>query len=249
MIEKTLDLKLKRLHADPLRCKDFILADAKDADMALAIGAPGKSPKAHSGELRYRSLQEFRNLAGEIVHQGLVDIMLMTVSTSEVLTIRERLFDNSSVTPAIRANDTTDIWLAGGTGGSNFITNTAATTSVLTIDGDINEVYSGLIGAGTLAGSTDNVALVLASSNTGTLTLNRSAGNTYSGGTTINGGRLLVSGDPAVSPTGSGSVAVNNGGTQKPRWATRNTPAAARARSSPAAASLAAARAPTNSNP
>jgi hypothetical protein len=30
-----------------------------------------------------------------------------------VVAVRERLFDDSPVTPAIRANDTTDIWLAG----------------------------------------------------------------------------------------------------------------------------------------
>jgi hypothetical protein len=50
----------------------------------------------------------------ELVEQGLVDIMLMSVSSSDVLAVRERLFDKSSVTPAVRANDTTDIWLAGG---------------------------------------------------------------------------------------------------------------------------------------
>jgi hypothetical protein len=45
-----------------------------------------------------------------------VDIMLMSASTSEVLTVQERLFDHSHVTPAARANDTTDIHLpAGGT--------------------------------------------------------------------------------------------------------------------------------------
>ena len=38
----------------------------------------------------------------------------MSASTSEVLTLRERIFDSSHVTPAIRANDTTDIWLAQG---------------------------------------------------------------------------------------------------------------------------------------
>ena len=37
--------------------------------------------------------------------------MLMSRSTSEVLTIDERLFDNSAHTPAVRANDTTDIHL------------------------------------------------------------------------------------------------------------------------------------------
>src|SRR5437588_6941880 len=113
-MEKSLDLKLKRIHADPHGCKDFILADAKDADMALAIGAPGRSPEAHSGELRYRSLAEFRDVIEQIVGQGLVDIMLMSASTNEALTIRKRIFDNSPVTPAARANDTTDIHIVRG---------------------------------------------------------------------------------------------------------------------------------------
>src|SRR5881296_3270028 len=111
MTQKTLDLKLARIHADPFRCQDFILADAKDADMALAIGAPGRSPEAHPGEVRYRSLQEFRDVIVQIVEQGLVDIMLMSASTSEVLTIQRRLFDKSTVTPAARVNDTTDIYI------------------------------------------------------------------------------------------------------------------------------------------
>src|SRR6266436_1503325 len=114
MVEKSLDQKLKRIHADPHGCKDFILADAKDADMALAIGAPGKSPEAHSGELRYRSLSEFRDIIEQIVEQGLVDIMLMSASTSEVLTIHKRIFDKSHVTSAVRVNDTTDIHIIRG---------------------------------------------------------------------------------------------------------------------------------------
>lgn len=113
-MEKSLDLKLKRIHADPHGCKDFILADAKDADMALAIGAPGRSPEAHSGELRYRSLAQFRDIIEQIVEQKLVDIMLMAASTSEVLTIQKRIFDDSPVTPAVRANDTTDIHIIRG---------------------------------------------------------------------------------------------------------------------------------------
>src|SRR5262249_48290561 len=114
MIPKSLDLKLARIHANPRGARDFILADAKDADMALAIGAPGRSPEAHSGELRYRSLQEFRDVIVQIVEQKLVDIMLMSASTSEVLTIQQRLFDQSPVTPAARANDTTDIHIVRG---------------------------------------------------------------------------------------------------------------------------------------
>src|SRR5437879_7585094 len=114
MPTKSVDLKLARIHADPHGCKDFILADAKDADMALAIGAPGRSPEAHSGELRYRTLAEFREQIEQIVEQGLVDIMLMSASTSEVLTIHKRIFENSQVTPAARVNDTTDIHIIRG---------------------------------------------------------------------------------------------------------------------------------------
>jgi DhnA family fructose-bisphosphate aldolase class Ia len=114
MAEKALDQKLARIIADPRGCKDFILADAKDADMALAIGAPGRSPEAHSGELRHRSLHEFRDLIEQVVAYGLVDIMLMSASTSEVLTIHKRIFDHSHVTPAARVNDTTDIHIIRG---------------------------------------------------------------------------------------------------------------------------------------
>jgi len=106
-------VKLARILADP-SCRDFILADAKDADMAFGIAAPGRSPEHYAHEGRFRSLDEFRELIRQNVRQGLVDIMLISASTNEVLTIRERLFENSHVTPAIRANDTTDIWLAQG---------------------------------------------------------------------------------------------------------------------------------------
>src|SRR3954470_9622189 len=104
-MQKSLDQKLARIHADPLGAKDFILADAKDADMALSIGAPGRSPEAHCGELKYRSLQEFRDIIEQVVQQGLIDVMLMSAHTNEILTIQKRIFDNSHVTPGARAND------------------------------------------------------------------------------------------------------------------------------------------------
>lgn len=113
-MQKSLDERLARIHADPVRCGDFILADAKDADMALSIGAPGRSPEVHVGETRYRSLQEFRDIIEQIVEQRLVDIMLMSAHTSEILTIQKRIFDASPVTPAARANDTTDIHIVRG---------------------------------------------------------------------------------------------------------------------------------------
>ena len=111
---KSLDRKLAAIAADPSGCREFILADAKDADMAFGMGAPGLSPERHDSELQFRSLAEYRDQMRQIVQGGLVDIMLMSASTNEELTIRERLFDGTEVTPAVRANDTTDIHVVRG---------------------------------------------------------------------------------------------------------------------------------------
>ncbi|MCL6502586.1 MAG: hypothetical protein K6T86_07865 [Pirellulales bacterium] len=113
-MEKSLDRKLAAIHADPAGCKEFILADAKDADMALGIGAPGRSPEMHAGEVRFRTLEEYRQQIRQVVQHGVVDIMLMSASTSQILTIEERLFDHSHVTPAARANDASDIFVVRG---------------------------------------------------------------------------------------------------------------------------------------
>src|SRR3954453_17894856 len=112
-MDKSLDRKLATIRAEP-GCREFLLADAKDADMAFGIGAPGRSPEAHPGEVRSRTLEEYRENMRLITRQGLVDIMLMSASSNHALTIRERLFDGTTVTPAVRANDTTDIHLASG---------------------------------------------------------------------------------------------------------------------------------------
>jgi hypothetical protein len=107
---KSLDDKLARIHADPERSRDFILADAKDADMAFGLAATGVDPATGQP----RSLAEFRDQMREVVRQGLVDIMLMSVSSCEVLAGDERLFETSPVTPAVRANDSTDIHVLTG---------------------------------------------------------------------------------------------------------------------------------------
>lgn len=112
-MQKTLDTKIAEIHANP-NCKTFIIADAKDADMAFGMASPGMSPEAHSGEARFRTLEEYRQLIRQMAASELVDIMLMSVSTSDVLTLQERIFDSSPVTPAIRANDTTDVHVARG---------------------------------------------------------------------------------------------------------------------------------------
>jgi hypothetical protein len=112
-VPKSLDRKLAAIHADPRGSKEFILADAKDADMGFGLPSTGR--KFRPGEPpRVRSLAEYRDQIREITRQGLVDIMLMSTSTSDLLAVQEKLFDESHVTPAIRANDATDVFVMRG---------------------------------------------------------------------------------------------------------------------------------------
>src|SRR2546426_10357350 len=95
-MQKSLDQKIANIRANPGGAKDFILADAKDADMATGLAATGKDPITG----RPRTLAEYRDQMRAVVKQGLVDIVLMSASTSELLTIKERRFDDSPITPA-----------------------------------------------------------------------------------------------------------------------------------------------------
>lgn len=121
---KSLDVKLAEILANR-SSRAFILADAKDADMAFGVRAPGPrrylashgsrpaqfSPEVWSrDEFGFRNLPEFLDVIREVVHQGMVDIMLMSAYVNEQLSIKEGLFRGSQVTPAARANDTTDVW-------------------------------------------------------------------------------------------------------------------------------------------
>ncbi len=121
---KSLEQKLAEIKANR-SSRAFIIADAKDADMAFGVRATGpRSYLAQRGarparfspevwtrdEFGYRNLPEFLDIIREVTHQGLVDIMLMSAYVNEQLTIKEGLFKNSHVTPAARANDTTDVW-------------------------------------------------------------------------------------------------------------------------------------------
>ena len=58
---------------------------------------------------RPRSYPEYLQAMREMVTSGLVDLMLMSASCAESL-IEECVFENSPVSPAVRYNDTTDIW-------------------------------------------------------------------------------------------------------------------------------------------
>jgi hypothetical protein len=124
-VTKSLDTKLTAIKAGR-GGRDFIIADAKDADMAFGVRAPGPrsylaargahparfSPEVwNREEFGYRNLPEFLDIIREVTSQGLIDIMLMSAYVNEQLTIKEGLFRDSPVTPAARANDTTDVWV------------------------------------------------------------------------------------------------------------------------------------------
>lgn len=105
---KSLDQKLQKIADGKYTPKQFIVADAKDPDMAGGAGAAGpvdlSNPNGPS-----RTKQQFYDSVCDIIDDGEIDIMLTSVSTLEVIDARGA-FKKSHVTPAIRANDATDIW-------------------------------------------------------------------------------------------------------------------------------------------
>jgi DhnA family fructose-bisphosphate aldolase class Ia len=107
---RTLDQKLANIRGGRYTPADFIIADAKDGDIGFGRAAPVPD-RARPGYFTPRAthLQAIRDMTAS----GLVDIMLMSASTGERLS-NEGLFKDGPVTPAIRLNDTTDIWSARG---------------------------------------------------------------------------------------------------------------------------------------
>jgi hypothetical protein len=91
---KRMDQKLARIRAGAYKPTDFIIADAKDGDMAFGIATPGKSADG-----RYRPLADYRADMVRVIDSDLVDIMLTS---------------KTEITPAVRLNDTSDIWQARG---------------------------------------------------------------------------------------------------------------------------------------
>lgn len=110
---KRLDEKLARIRAGQYRRQDFIIADAKDPDMGPSLTWTGPKREPDGSWTRYRTRDEFLDQIRAVVRQGIVDIMLMSASNTERL-CAEGLFADSAVKPAIRANDTTDIWRMRG---------------------------------------------------------------------------------------------------------------------------------------
>ncbi len=112
-----LDQKLDRIRGGSYVPQDFIIADAKDGDMGGGAGAMGIDPQ--TGLARPASV--YRTAMKEMTVSGLVDIMLMSLSSAEVLA-EECDFAKHDVTPAVRLNEGTDIW---GHRGASYRTHAA----------------------------------------------------------------------------------------------------------------------------
>ena len=97
-MSRRLDRKLDAILAGRYTPDDFIIADAKDADMAFGVTAPWR------GRTRADYLEDMRAL----VAADALDILLTSASNGERLAADGSLDDE--VTLAVRANDTTDIW-------------------------------------------------------------------------------------------------------------------------------------------
>ena len=103
-MKKSLDAKLADLCNNP-NSDAFIIAYAADPDMSKGLATLTDDTP---------SIQAYYDDLVDITEQAKIDVLLTSVSTMDVLAREKRLFDTSPVTPAVRANDTTDLWDATG---------------------------------------------------------------------------------------------------------------------------------------
>ena len=106
---RRLDRKLGNIAAGRYTPADFVIADAKDADMAFGLAAGGPVDDAPGS--RHRTRAEYLGAMRALAAQGELDILLASASNGERLAEEGSLEDT---TLAIRANDSTDIWSQRG---------------------------------------------------------------------------------------------------------------------------------------
>jgi hypothetical protein len=108
---RRLDRKLATIADGRYTPDDFVIADAKDADMAFGVTAPGPLPAAPGGPIgpgRYGTRPGYLDAMRAVVTQGEIDILLTSASNGELLS-RDGSLDDE-ITLALRGNDTTDVW-------------------------------------------------------------------------------------------------------------------------------------------
>lgn len=103
--------KIARIRAGNARKGDFMLADAKDADLAGGILSMGPRRDTVGRITGTRSLPEFRAQLRELVAQDVLDILLTSTSNAEYLA-DQGAFDGSGMLAAFRGNEATDAWVS-----------------------------------------------------------------------------------------------------------------------------------------
>lgn len=120
---RRLDRKLAAIAAGRYTPDDFVIADAKDADMAFGVTAAGVRPDGPSatgsgvaadGPRRYRTRSEYLAAMRSLVQHDLIDVLLTSASNGERLSANGSV--GGEVTLAVRANDSTDVWNVRGSG-------------------------------------------------------------------------------------------------------------------------------------
>lgn len=101
--------KIARIRAGGYRTGDFMIADAKDADMSGGILTTGRRRDATGAVIGNRTRPEFIAQMRALIAHDVVDIMLGSAGNIEVLA-DAGAFAGSAVMPAFRGNDTTDVW-------------------------------------------------------------------------------------------------------------------------------------------
>ena len=96
---KRLDRKIANILAGSTSPKDFIIADAKDADMAFGVTAPGPQsgscrPGYNESEGCWKTLDQYLDQVRAVLAQDIVDIVLLSASNLERLAMQEKLFVN-----------------------------------------------------------------------------------------------------------------------------------------------------------
>jgi hypothetical protein len=120
-LARRLDRKLASIATGRYVPDDFVIADAKDADMAFGVTAPGPltgTTGGAPGPGRYRTRGAYLDAMRAVITHGAVDVILTSASNGERLaadgTLSADSLIDTDVTLAVRANDTTDIWNSRG---------------------------------------------------------------------------------------------------------------------------------------
>lgn len=173
---------------------------------ATTVGSPisslGANQAANSITFAANSTTPISIAAGNTLTVGSGGITISAGAAAHTINSTVSLFNSATVT-----NNSASLFTVGGD-----ISSATTGTQTLTVASTGNVTFGGIISDGTAT------ALALSKSGAGTLTFNRTAGaNTYSGGTTVDGGVLsLGTGGLAVTShvgaLGTGMVTVNAGG-------------------------------------